>query len=788
LIPWDGSNEGTPVVLSYNSNEHRDLFDGGDIYKYSTRFELGEALITGEYILRITDTSTTPSKSVDTTVYATDASIIEGNNYIGTVNSEIWHKLYFIYDQTATGDVTVYNADDVAIGSGSIEVFDERFHDDLMKTTLDADAEPSYFTIDGALVNNNGDQYNTNETSNDYLWEVTADDTNYYIKMYNDNLTTDYVDDVKIDESNGPTLFDSTNGGQYTVEAMTNTDAANGLMISIPITEFIGNKWCSITIFREGGEDGRGDYFFEDSSQNILSIVTTGPTGPTVIQNVEVAFSTRTEGANTQFDVIEGKFVLTGADDGVYQVYTSSQEQDTYGLSDGFVFQVISGVAYDEAGQNEITDEIVLNLNEGIKIGDAYDINGNLTSEGTIRILRFVDNNGNKEWLGHTVIKPDGSMYITKEDGTYEITLEAWTDVFGKSIIVTISGETLTGGRDISYGPMQLSGEVFLEAGTPFTDYNYWVEVLDENKNHVTEARKTENNMSNFYYQVGGLEEGTYYVVLHTYQDLQDQGYASSEEVEIIIDANGDATPSAADLVLRKSADLPIEVVYNNCDYLPSYMNFIQIDVGLRYLNTSSVDDLSVELIPWDGSTEGTPLVLIDDPNNFKVLNYQGDKYQFVTSMGLGETLVADDSYILRITDNSTTPIKSVDTMIYGTDASILEGSNYIGNVNGELWHHLYFIYDQTATGAVTVYNANDEAVGSGSIEVFDDRFHDVLMKTTLDANAEPSYFMIDGAIVRGNGNEYYTTGTNDDYLWEVTADDTNYYIKMYNDNLTTDY
>ncbi|MDA3844967.1 MAG: hypothetical protein PF505_00285, partial [Vallitaleaceae bacterium] len=547
LIPFDDPNEGTPVVLTYNTNEHRDLFNDGDYYKYSTRLELSEALTAGDsYILRITDNSANPSKSVDTIVYATDASIIEGSNYIGSVDGEIWHKLYFIYDQTATGDVTVYNANDEPVGSGSIEVFDERFHDVLMKTTLDEGAVPSYFEFNGTLVRGNGNEYYTTATNDDYLWEVTADDTNYYIKMYNDDLATDYVTGVKIDESNGPTLFDAIPDNGFSVDVMTNADSVNGLIISIPITEFEGNKWCSITIYHDGGEDGRGDYFFEDNSQSILSIVTKDPTDTTVIQDVEAAFSHRTENTTSQFDVIEGKFVLTQADDGEYQVYMSSSEQDTYGLSDGFVFKIIGGVAYNEAGDTPLDNEIVLNLNEGIKIGDVYDASGNLTNEGFVGISRIIDNNGNRDWCGHARIKPNGSMYITKADGTYEISLESWTDSFGESIAVTISGDTITGGRDMSFGPMQLSGEVFLEAGTPFTDYNYWVEVLDDNRNYITDSRKVDNNMSNFYYQVGGLKEGTYYVVLHPEGDLQDQGYASSEEVEIVIDANGDATPRTA--------------------------------------------------------------------------------------------------------------------------------------------------------------------------------------------------------------------------------------------------
>ena len=203
---------------------------------------------------------------------------------------------------------------------------------------------------------------------------------------------------------------------------------------------------------------------------------------------------------------------------------------------------------------------------------------------------------------------------MPKEDGTFEVGVYPY-DRFAQDMAVAtvnVVGDVITGNQDMHFPVVQLYGQVFEKTGTPITNYQYSVEIVDDNGNHVKQANGFDNNGLAFYYRLSQLPEGNYGLILHPGEHYRSLGYIASSPVPFTVNSDGVATAETKDLMFREASAQPAELRYNHVETVPSNWGTLDVNFELMYAGATQFSDISCELIRMGPGTEGSPDVIID--------------------------------------------------------------------------------------------------------------------------------------------------------------------------------
>ena len=517
------------------------------------------------------------------------------------------------------------------------------------------------------------------------------------------------------------------------------------------------------------------------------------------------------------FEIIDGNMILKTAQDGRYGVIFTPNGADTYGYSEPFVFDIVEGVAYTvaegEASPVKITEVVRINAREGIVIGKAYDHHGAFTFDfGHISVEKQISEN-TYEFITDMAINADGTIAMPKEDGAYKLILWPFDDrildveTIHDELFIEISGDTVTGARDMRLMPTQVSGTILDPAGNPIAYEDYWVEIQDGQGNHLTGAQKyfTENGLQMF--SLGRLPEGTYQIIAQPNWADSYLGIFGSEPLRITVDSQGIATPAPGSppdidllnvsLKLRSMANEPLKFIDSFRDYVHLQSDVIEVDVRIENSLALSPDDFKVELI----QTSTTEVTTVTELTNSQYKNTwkENAAFAYFSAKYLldGISLNLSDTYKIRLTDTTKAIGKQViEFPITVTDKNILFSADYLGkdssgSTGSSLYYHVLNVangtIDHTKTYPVTVYDAASNNVGEGTL-AYDPVYKKLLMKTEIVPGAEPFTYIVEGTDsvwMHQDSNRYSRVAQPYQALWTVTETADQYAVNLYNEALT---
>lgn len=710
------------------------------------------------------------------------------NTAVGATHDTYYHKLGTTDSSNDYAPVVIKDSTGVVVGNGVVSHFDSRFGDSVMVSQVEKGKTPATYEIaNTAFANSFAGDFRTEMQTHSFLIATHTDETNHYVTFYNEALTTTNITKMElISESKGLQL-DLSQTTKYTKETITATEEMPaGVRYIIPIVKIASADDYNIFYITPQSEGGKGYYSLVDPNASILDVIAKDPTGTTQVTNVFADFDPNLQMGYARFEVVNGVFKLKEAQDGHYRFIFSSTGDDTYAASTPLSIWVADGVVYSDAEMTMEVSTLNVNLQEGTLAGYAYDHLGNPAVDSYIWVNRVEDD---YSWSAMFAmgIKPNGKIFIPKVDGKYALSLEKGNlqgDFISDHQEVDVVNSSVVIPKDIKLVVEQARGLIFDPNGNSITNHEFFVRVFDATGNEMMDGFTLQHWYSEGkdMFVLGGLAAGEY-ALQAAPSGNNDVDYVSSDKVSFIIDAEGISNKPVMDLQFKVRVDLPLRIVHNDTLWTPTHASNLKVKLLLEGVDAMNANGVTAALYEGPEAT-GTKVADLTNANYqflFKMNEYE---HKFDAEYAIGE--IAFDpakSYFVKLSGFATG--ETVNVPIQFSDETLLEFTEYLGEAEGKVYHMLFIEGDGLDQYTATIFDANDQNVGTATIVQMSDNSREYLMTTTLTGVA-PVRFEVVGMVPMFESSLVFAKNPQEwMQYWDVSSSATHHTIKLFNSNLT---
>jgi len=810
LYSYDGTNysKTQDLVLKDGSTpEFRNSY--GNIYEFRADYsKTGVSLISGTSIF-VGLTDTVKNQTIYAQMTPVSSPIFNyaarvGFSTNGTLDT-YYHKLEANQSVEGTFNVTVYDASDVEVGSGTAEIFNEKISNYLMRTTVATGSEPAYFVIENMMpFNENADNYNVTMQSDNFLWRIVSDSTQHKIEFHNDAMTADTINALTLTSHSAGLQFDLSMTDAYTKDAISDADLPTGIRYSIPVDEIASKSDYTISYTTQGGAGSSlGFISLIDPNASIYEVTVKEPTGTTALTEVFASLLPNKGYPPIQYTCTGGVFRINSAQDGDYEFVFSSLSQDDYSVSQPIYFRVVGGVvtAYSDAERTTaLSVPASVNLQEGLYAGKAFMTDG-ITPASNLTILaqRWISN-GPSVSLFNMAIKPDGSVYVPKADEVYTLILVTFAlpgNYVGQANSVTVSSQAIDSSyvKDVVLVKEQFRGTFFNALGLPLGNHAVNLIVRDNQGQPQSFKEEFTYDGTNYNYKMGGLPAGDYTIEIEPQYSIAHL-YSNSDPVEFTIDTNGVSNLLEINLTFKTLAEAPFTLEQNLLNNFPTEWDNINVDVELRGFGVTDPNEFIVKLYSYDAGTQAYTLIrpLTLAPNTqFQFFNSYDQVHRFIAeyTKQVGDVTPGTMIYV-GITD----PVKeqTIYVSMMPVTVPVIWNANFLGfKVDDEVgathntfYHKLGTTDSNNDYAPVVVKDSGGVVVGQGVVNHVDPRFGDSVMVTQVEKGKQPATYQIaDTAFANANAGEFKLNPQTHSFILKTYSDETNHYVDFYNEDLT---